>query len=403
VSVKLSWPFVLGRKRIIVCGAVLLVFQIFLLGFLVAGSYGLVRQRGPSAVSFVSFYAAGELADAGHPAGAYDKGTLYQAELSLTGRNIRYIPFLYPPVYLLLCSALPLLPALAAAIVFEAITLVGFLAVVKQILRVRGLAWLVPALAFPPTFWTLGYGQNSFLTAALLGAGTLLVDRRPAIGGALFWMLVFKPQFALLVSAALFAGRHWRAIGGAAASAILLVLLSIALFGIDTWHVYIIQFLGSKETYDFETDSANIFGMTTPFAAARLFGLSPARARMVQLAASLIAVVLVVWVWKKEASPASRGSVLAAATLIATPYALLYDSMIGAISAAWLLRAGRDSGFRPGEVAALAAAYLLPLFAFQAALATRWPLAPIASGILLWLSVSRAWQERAMSQAAPRP
>jgi hypothetical protein len=38
VSVKLSWPFVLGRKRIIVCGAVLLVLQIFLLGFLVAGS-----------------------------------------------------------------------------------------------------------------------------------------------------------------------------------------------------------------------------------------------------------------------------------------------------------------------------------------------------------------------------
>jgi len=27
------------------------------------------------------------------------------------------------------------------------------------------------------TFWTIGYGQNGFSTAALLGAGTLLVLR----------------------------------------------------------------------------------------------------------------------------------------------------------------------------------------------------------------------------------
>ena len=40
---------------------------------------------------------------------------------------------------------------------------------------------MVPVVAFPPVFWALGLGQNSFLTAALFGAGTLWVDRRPIL------------------------------------------------------------------------------------------------------------------------------------------------------------------------------------------------------------------------------
>jgi hypothetical protein len=68
--------------------------------------------------------------------------------------------------------------------------------------------------------------------------------------------------------------------------------------------------------------------------------------------------------------------VLAAGTLIAVPYALTYDSMIAAIAGAWLVRAGRDSGFLRWESPLLVTIYLMPLFAFQAGLVLHVPLAP---------------------------
>jgi len=102
----------------------------------------------------------------------------------------------------------------APLIVFETTTLLFYLIVVQRILAVRGKAWVIPALAFPATIWTIGYGQNAFLTAALLGAGTLLLDGRPAVAGVLLGMLCYKPHFALLVPVALLAGRRWLAIRG---------------------------------------------------------------------------------------------------------------------------------------------------------------------------------------------
>jgi hypothetical protein len=85
--------------------------------------------------------------------------------------------------------------------------------------------------------------------------------------------------------------------------------------------------------------------------------------------------------------------VLAAGTLIAVPYALLYDLMIAAIAGAWLIRAGRDSGFLRWEKPLLATVYQMPLFAFQAGLASHLPFAPLAGVILVLLCGSRAWHE----------
>jgi hypothetical protein len=285
----LRQAFTLTRKPIIARAVVLLVFQILLLAFLIAGSFGAVTQLGPSAVSFVSFFAAGQLAAGGHPALAYDQTFHYLAEEALTRPGIHYVPFLYPPVYLLLFAPLTLLPPLAAVVVFEATTLTIYLFVVRRILNEGGSAWLIPALAFPATFWTIGYGQNAFLVAALLGGGTLLVDRRPLMAGLLFGTLCFKPHFALLVPIALIAGGRWSATVAAVFTVIVLVGVSFALFGWETWRAYLFGFFGSTATYDFELGHANSFALISPFAGARLVGLSINHARVIQLATTLAA------------------------------------------------------------------------------------------------------------------
>src|SRR5437762_22690 len=123
-------PALLTGRRIIVCGAVLLALQALVLAFLVAGLYGIVPQYGPSTVSFVGFYAAGQLTIDGHPQFAYDEVFDYETEEALPQRGFLYIPFLYPPVYLLLCTPLALLPFLTSFILFVATTLAIYLFVV---------------------------------------------------------------------------------------------------------------------------------------------------------------------------------------------------------------------------------------------------------------------------------
>jgi hypothetical protein len=232
------------------------------------------------------------------------------------------------------------------------------------------------------------------LTAALFGAGTLLVDQRPATAGLLFGMLCYKPHFGLLVPIALVAGRRWKAVIGAVASAGLLVTLSVVLFGRTTWQAYLGAFFGSAVTSDFEIERhVNIFASISPFAAAQLLGLSAGHARIVQLVATLFVALLVGWVWGKNFRLPIRAAVLASGAVVAVPYALLYDLMISAIAGCWLIRAGCEGGFLPREKLALMVVYILPLFAFQTGMALHLPLGPCASALLLLLCASRAWQE----------
>jgi alpha-1,2-mannosyltransferase len=384
----------LSRRRIVAISGTLIVLQLLVLGFLVAGSYGLVTRYGPNTVSFVSFYAAGELALRGYAPLAYDEPILGETEEDLTHPGTHFIPFLYPPVYLLVCAPLAFLPALAAFAVFEATTLALYLLVVRRILGASGWQFLLPALAFPATFWTIGYGQNAFLSAALLGAATLLIDRRPAIAGSLLGMLCYKPHFLMLLPIALLAGRRWTTIASATVTVAILVGLSVILFGPETWQSYLHSVVASAGMSDFAIDRINIFASISPFAAARLLGLSSGQARLVQLVATACCVLLVAWVWGTRASLPVRAAMLAAGTVVAVPYALLYDLMLAAIGGAWLIRAASAGGFSTWEVPALAAIFILPLFAFQAGLVLHLPLAPLTGAGLLLVTAIRAWQER---------
>ena len=89
----------------------LLAIEVACFLFFVAGTHGLiVRLATPTSTDFVSFYAAGSLADAGTPGLAYDRAAHYAAEERAAEPGIAYNFFYYPPVFLLVCAALARLP-----------------------------------------------------------------------------------------------------------------------------------------------------------------------------------------------------------------------------------------------------------------------------------------------------
>src|SRR5712691_745400 len=261
----------LTRKRVRAAAGILLALQLLGFLFIIAGTHGwIVPLAKPTTTDFVSFYAAGALADAGQPALAYDHAAHLAAEERVTGAGIVYQYFNYPPVFILLCAALATLPYLVAFIVFEAATLSLYLVVASRILADRSGTALVALVAFPIVFWNLGLGQNGFLTAGLFGAATLLVDRRPIVAGLLFGALCYKPQFGILVPLALAAAGQWRAFAAAGASVAFLVLASLALFGAATWQAFIAAAAASPAMY--QSGRILFAGMATTFGAARLLG-----------------------------------------------------------------------------------------------------------------------------------
>jgi hypothetical protein len=377
---------------------VLLALEIAVFLFLIAGTHGwIVPLDRATTTDFASFYAAGKLAAGGTPALAYDQPAHHATEQAVTAPGVEYQFFNYPPVYLLLCAALAQLPYLIAFVLFITATLVFYLAVARRILGDRSLAAAMMLLAFPMVFWTMGLGQNAFLTAALFGLATVLLDGRPTAAGLLFGLLCYKPHFGVLVPIALAAGGYWRSFLAAGCSAATLVLASLALFGWETWQAFFVTAGAAHAVY--ESGRILFAGFANPFGAVRLLGGPVALAYAVQGLASLAAAALVLVVWRYRFSLPLRAAVLAAASLVAAPVVIFYDLMLGTIAVCWLMR-DEAQPLSPAEKTFFAAITVLLLDVRHLGESWHLPVAATATIGLFAIVTARALRELARQDPA---
>ena len=308
---------------------------------------------------FTSFYAAGQLAASGTPQLAYNRAAHHNAERGLVGRDVGYNFFFYPPIFLMLCTALALLPPFVAFGLLEAVPLVIGLALARRILTRRYRDIFPCVLAFPPVFWAAVSGQNAFLTASLMGAGTMYIGNRPVVAGICFGALSYKPQFAILVVIALLAGSHWRSLAAAAATSAMLAGVSVALFGLPTWEAFIRVALAAHDSY--ETGHVFVSGLTSVFGIALTLGVSVGGAYVLQLVASFALALAVFVAWNRPVSLAIRGAVLAAATPVAVPMTMFYDLLLSGLGLIWLVRAKADGDAFSWQSGVVIACYPLSL------------------------------------------
>src|SRR5947208_15904588 len=103
----------LDRNRVLAYCRILLAAETAAFLFMIAGTHGvIVPLSRPASTDFVSFYAAGALADIGTPERAYDQSAHYAAEERATAAGVEYRFFYYPPVFLILCAVLARMPYL---------------------------------------------------------------------------------------------------------------------------------------------------------------------------------------------------------------------------------------------------------------------------------------------------
>ena len=412
--------------------------------FLVATSDGCNDRFGrPLGTDFSNVYAAGTYVLEGKATAPFDPATQYAREQAIFGTDTPFYGWHYPPFFLGLAALLALLPYGLALLSWQGATLGLYLLAIRAVLfaspspvgggslrrsaereggrgGVSGAsaspppgslrdptsplqgevkqAWLLPALAFPAMFVNLGHGHNGFLTAALMAAALVSLDRRPWLAGVLFGCLAYKPQFGVLIPLVLIAGGYWRSVAAATVTVAALALAVTLAFGTEVWTAFLASTQFTR-TVVLEQGDTGWHKIQSVFSIVRMWGGGVTLGYAAQLAVTLFVAAALVWLWRGRSSFALKAAALAIGTILATPYSLDYDLMLLAPAIAFLAVDGRERGFGPYEKTVLALLWLAPLVTRSVAQATLIPLAVPLMLIAFALMLRRAINETTGTQA----
>ncbi|MGZ8348829.1 MAG: glycosyltransferase 87 family protein [Allosphingosinicella sp.] len=366
-----------------------------LLYLLATASGTLDRWGRPLGTDFSNVWTAGRMALDGRAAEAWSWSAHHQVQRETHGAAA--VPFYgwhYPPPFLLVAALLGLLPYLAALLAWQGATLAAAAAVVRSILPGRPV--LLPVLGAPVVFVCIAHGHNGFLTAALLGGGLLLLDRRPVLAGLLLGGLVYKPQLALLIPPLLLVLGNWRAFAAAAASAGILIGITLLAWGWPVWQAFIDTLPLTREIV-VEAGATGWHKIQSPFGMAMMWGAALPFAYALQALATVTAIGLTLWL-ARTADPALRNAAATAAALLSTPYVMDYDFVVLGIGVAFLVADGLRRGFLDWEKPLLGFVWAAPFFARQLGELAGLPVGQAAAVVVLLLAARRALR---LDQAVP--
>ena len=324
-------------------------------------SVGLTNGDGrPIGDDFINYWSGSFLALHQRAAEIYNWPAYHAFQEQLVGAAVSpNYNYSYPPIMLVLAipfALLPYVPALAAWLI------AGWVSFYQALrLAMPGRDALLLALAAPAVFINVYCGQNGFWTAALLGGGLCLLERRPVIAGILFGLQAYKPHLALMIPIALLAGRQWRAFVAAGVTSVALLLASVALVGWDTWRAFL-DLVPLLRRVAFEEAAAHWHRNASVFMVFNRLGTGVTAAYAAQAIAALMAAALVALAWFKQAPAPARNAAVVIGTLFATPYLQDYDLVLCVFAVAWLASPEMVArlGARPLWIAS-AALLLMPL------------------------------------------
>ena len=394
----------LTRERIRLVAILLLIASAAGFVFLVVTSHGGVDLQGrPLGTDFSNVYAAGTYVRDGNTDAAFDPPQQFAREQAIFGAATQFYGWHYPPYFLFVAASLAWMPYGLALAVWQAVTLGLYLLAMRGIVfpspRVRGegrgegafpsnsesrqgplswiaaqsglsplagrdeYLWLLLAFAFPAVLINVGHGQNGFLTAALMGGALVLLDRRPIVAGMLFGLLVYKPQYGLLLPVVLGVSGRWKCFAAAAVTVVALTAATTLTFGASVWQAFLdsTQF---TRTVVLEQGNTGWYKIQSIFAWARMWGAPISYAYALQGAAIVALAALLARLWRSNAAPYPlQAAALCVATILATPYSFDYDMMLLAPAIAFVAVDGLHRGFAPWEKTLLAVLWLTPLVA----------------------------------------
>jgi hypothetical protein len=352
-----EWPVRGAMAR--VTGVVLLVlFAMY--GSVILTAYAIHAEK--IFADFFGFWSAARFV-ASHPAAeVYDRASLVLFERQMYPTVNHTLPFIYPPLFLLIVRPLGLLPYGAACMLWMLCTLALYVtALCAPVWRRPIVATL---LVVPSTSIAMYFGQSGVLAAALIIGGLRLLKTRPVLAGVLLGLAAFKPQLAILLPVALVAAGCWRTIATAAVTFLAGVAASSLAFGWSIWPVWAHMLATTYPIRDVDRVRLDRM-MPTVTANLQILGAPAAAVHLVQLGFALVAAAVIWRLWRR--GPTRIGiAALAAWALLVTPYGFVYDMALTTGAVLLVVEEAMVTGIALAalELVVLVLALILPITMF---------------------------------------
>lgn len=363
-SSKPRW--MLSRKRVAVYSGALLACQLLTLAIGVLEWALHVHHVRPLGYDFRVFWSVSFLSLHDGPMAAFNLHQLSAVEDTLLPNF--FGPWVYPPTFQLLVYPLALMPYPVSYAMFACAGIVSCLIACAPAMKARPLPWIT-VLAFPGIWIATLYGQNSLFTMALAAGALGCLERRPALAGILAGILVIKPQLAVLFPLFFLCGRHFKAFGVMAITAILFCSISAFVFGVPLWLKFF-QTLSWFDTAILGNNDGGIWSrMPTVFAAVRRLGAGVTAAYAIHAAIALPAMLATAVLWVRRASFEVRAAATIISALLVPPYLIYYDLAWLLLPIIYLCADGLTrEGLTRFEYTVIALAWFLPLISLLAVL-----------------------------------
>ena len=193
------------------------------------------RQR-----DFLSMYAGSSLAREGRFAELYDQQVLLSRENELLPEASELIPFVRPAFYAALLAPLSLIPyetAFWCWLLLQSLLLIGCWLWASR--KFGSDALVFSALYYPTALGIYSGQDSSVMLLILIGAYVLAERGRPFWSGAVLALALQKFHLLLLLPVVMFVRRENRMLFGFGAAAIVEVLLSALLTGMQGMQLYV--------------------------------------------------------------------------------------------------------------------------------------------------------------------
>ncbi len=359
---------------------------------------------------FIGFWNAAHRVRHGDIVAIYDPDTWHRI-LSTTTGSISISWFVYPPFTLFGLWPLGNATYDEAVLAWSLVPLAFYFALIVLLAKRSGLGaganpacennWsrtqaygVLIAFSLPFLSANLFSGQIGAIIAVFFLGAAYFWPTRPVLAGICIGLLAIKPQMGLLMPFALMASGQWRVVAAAATTVLSLIILSTIWLGAAIWTDYLrmTQMFGHfvGKGYDQIKQLA-----LSPYVSLQGAGMPAALASLLQVVVSVaVLTVIIHGFWQRKSDQKELGkederldlrlALLAAGTLLATPYSLSYDTPLLMLSVIPLLA----RGWRDGR------SYAQPL-----AVGSHIPFAFLA--LLLWFGVIyRRFQKERPTQPA---
>lgn len=250
-------------------------------------------------------------------------------------------------------------------------------------------------------------GQTGTLVAVFFLGTAYFWPTRPILAGICIGLLAIKPQMGLLMPFALIASGQWRVLAAAATTVVSLIALATIWLGVAIWTDYFRmsllfgQFIGSGYS------QIRLLALS-PYVSMLGAGMPAALAGFFQVTISIAVLTAIIQTFWQKANKQEfrkedgrldlRFTLLAAGTLLATPYSLSYDTPLLMLSMIPLLARSWRDGWDGIELASVGALLISPYAQFFAVV---WHVPFAFLALLVWFGLLyRRFQKERPTQPA---